>query len=304
MQSYTINSRAHTLVDTLSKDIHFEKDKNYLFELSSLSLVHLLGEKSATFLQGQVTADVMSLTNSKVLPAALCNLKGRIMSLLDIIAWRGISIIASKDMESNLRLALEKVAMFSRVQLHTIEDIAIYGFYCQDPKALLPVDEKFQIDNACSYVLIEKSKKQAFIAPFLEQKTLKGSLAWHTLQLSHQKIHLYPETEGLFLPHRLDLHKTEAISFTKGCYKGQEIIARTQYLAKTKYEMCFFTIQTEEALRSGLNIYDANTQSVIGELIDYAPLSPNTFIIATSMLIERPSLYQIEGHTKPVLLIK
>ena len=57
---------------------------------------------------------------------------------------------------------------------------------------------------------------------------------WQQCDLAANVPHIYPNTIGLFTPHMLNLPAIGAVSFTKGCYTGQEIIARTEHLGKSK----------------------------------------------------------------------
>ncbi len=120
--------------------------------------------------------------------------------------------------------------------------------------------------------IVHADKAEAFCLPFIEKDQWSGSLIWHTLRLYNAQIEIYPESRGLFLPHRLGLHKTQYISFNKGCYKGQEIIARTHYKATLKHELKLHIITTDEKLYSGQKLFKVNESAESGELIDYAPL--------------------------------
>ncbi|MFI4919923.1 MAG: tRNA-modifying protein YgfZ, partial [Legionellales bacterium] len=130
-----------------------------------------------------------------------------------------------------------------------------------------------------------------------------GSLTWNTLRLKHKQINIYPESRGLFLPHRLDLHLTNYISFNKGCYKGQEIIARTHYKATLKHELKIFEIQTNETIYSGQKLLSLTQETEVGELIDYSYLHNNRYLIAVSMLKETAPLVVLEGQNKTTPLL-
>jgi folate-binding protein YgfZ len=129
-----------------------------------------------------------------------------------------------------------------------------------------------------------------------------GSLTWHTLKLYQKQIDIYPESRGLFLPHRLGLHLSQYISFDKGCYKGQEIIARTHYRATLKHELKTYIIRTEHPLYSGQKLYNVNEETEIGELIDYSMLGDNTYLIAVSIFKAPVLATRFEGQSNSVQL--
>jgi hypothetical protein len=90
------------------------------------------------------------------------------------------------------------------------------------------------------------------------------------------------------------------LSFNKGCYKGQEIIARTHYRAKLKHTLKLFYINTTEPLQSGQKFYDIKTHLEIGELIDYCPLENHRFLIAASMIFDHSMSVHFEEHNTDI----
>ena len=121
---------------------------------------------------------------------------------------------------------------------------------------------------------------------FQQLDLLQDEASWHMARLEHGDIQIYPESRGLFLPHRLGLHNTGYLSFDKGCYKGQEIIARTHYRAKLKHGMKIFTMQTTDTLRPGLRLMTEDGTRELGELVDFCPIDNQTFMLAASMLLD------------------
>lgn len=310
---YMINSRPYTQNEGL-----IENDKNYLFDLSYLSNLTLSGERAAEFLQGQVSCDIRKVTSETIQQGLMCNLQGRVLSIFDVIDWHGLKMVLPKDLLSLTQSALNKTALLSRVQLSMESPYHIYGFCLRNPKDLLPdniplPDESLRLTglgHACCYslgkgfylLLINQDQAQTLTQPFTAKQQLRGSLAWHFLQLKQKNIQIYPNTRGLFLPHRLDLHLSGYISFDKGCYKGQEIIARTHYRAKLKHGLRIFTINTTEPLNAGKKLFDRSGKSELGELVDYCPIDGNRYLIAISILNEHPEHILIESHTSPVEL--
>ena len=81
---------------------------------------------------------------------------------------------------------------------------------------------------------------------------------------------IYPETSEKFLPHDINLPLLNGVSFSKGCYTGQEIIARVQYRGKSKKHLSRIRFTTEKSLRRGENIEE-------GTLVDYVQTGYNTY---------------------------
>jgi tRNA-modifying protein YgfZ len=320
MVMYEINSRQLVASAPLSSELKYEPTKNYLFDLSYLRCLRLLGERAQEFIQGQISCDVREVSIKQMRQGAFCNLKGRVLALLDVLNCNGnsIDLILPNDLLADTQVSLAKTAMFSRVSLRQVNDYQILGFYLQNDNDTIPFDlkltnapyEVISSEKYCCYCLgrgfyiflVMAEEFENVRERFREKSQWKGSLAWHALQLQQKRIEIYPESRGMFLPHRLGLQLSGYLSFNKGCYKGQEIIARTHYRAKLKHELKVFTIETCEPLRSGLKVFSNTIE--IGELVDFCPIGEGRFIISISVLFEHPSEVLIEGHEVPVKLGK
>ena len=318
--THLINSRHLTTFNSSEPALKINKKNNYLFDLSYLSVIYIKGEKSQDFLQGQVTCDVRLVSDIQMIQGAQCNLKGRILSLFDIINWNGFKLVLPEDLSESTLVSLSKTAQLSRVSIQKNSSVKIFGFYLQNKDDLIP-NSAFLPDNVygqahgsdyCYYHLgngfyifiVESGVAQEFSRLFAEKNQILGSLTWHTLRLYEKQIEIYPESRGLFLPHRLDLHQTQYISFDKGCYKGQEIIARTHYRATLKHELNIYIINTEQNLYSGQKIFQPTADIEQGELIDYSPIGNDSYLIAVSILKNAAELVRFEGHDRTINMKK
>lgn len=307
---YLVNTREHTTFTTIQDELSLDPHKNYLFDLSYLSSLDLIGPRSGEFLQGQLSCDVRDVTPSQMRQGVMCNLKGRILALLDVVDWHGIHLIVPNDLLADTQASLAKTAAFSQVKLSPNSTCQVMGFYLQNHNDNILFDmplpiERYGVvynDHGCAYhlgngyyiVLISSSMASSLCEPFIQKNQWRGSLAWHVLQLRRLQVDVYPNSRGLFLPHRLGLHLSGYLNFNKGCYKGQEIIARTHYRAKLKHEMKRFTIQTNKPLQSGLKLISDAIE--VGELIDFCPINENEYLCAASVVLNCPTVCQLEGH--------
>ncbi len=317
--THQINSRTLTTFSPITQELQLNSGKNYLFDLPHLGALSINGDKAVEFLQGQLTADITKVDDVHMIQTAQCNLKGRILSLLDIVQWNELLLVTSKDMLAATQNSLAKTAMLSRVTMHEAQELAFFGFYMQNPEDIVPFSiflpkvlyGKSQGDGFCYYHLgegfyifiVRTDKSSALKQSFADKNQLLGSLTWHTLRLQHKQLTIYPESRGLFLPHRLNLQQTSYLSFEKGCYKGQEIIARTHYRATLKHELRLFIINCEHALFSGQKLLNRTEDIEQGELVDYSVLDTNRYLIAVSMLKTASLEVRLE-QTQDVLLLE
>lgn len=108
---------------------------------------------------------------------------------------------------------------------------------------------------------------------------------WHLANIKAGVATIYPQTTELFTPHMLNYPQLGAVSFDKGCYLGQEIIARTQYLGKTKRELKQINITAENSPNPGDKFFDENNVES-GIIVDAAQISPDQVEILVVALME------------------
>jgi folate-binding protein YgfZ len=176
--------------------------------LKSLSAFSIKGKDVRKFLQGQLTCDVNLLTPTKSLRAAHCNKEGRVTALYQLLEIDdAIVLITQRVLLAEAMKTLAHYGMFSKL---TWQDLSVsHKVYANDQGELMLTHAE---------QVIEASDDEQF---FYYQQILK------------KQAFLTPATVGKFLPQELAL-SDEALSFTKGCYLGQEIIARLHYLGKLK----------------------------------------------------------------------
>jgi folate-binding protein YgfZ len=100
-----------------------------------------------------------------------------------------------------------------------------------------------------------------------------------TAQATTDTAYIYPETSSMFLPHELNLDELGAISFNKGCYTGQEIIARMHYRGQLKNRLHRATLATNQAPVRGTDLHclHENSIQIGGKLVDYQIDANNRF---------------------------
>lgn len=318
--THLINNRALTTFKPLEEELVLLPHKNYLFDLSYLTVIDVEGNKAIDFLQGQLTCDLNAISDIQMIEGAQCNLKGRILTLMDIITWQGVKLVLPQDLQESTTNSLGKYALLSRVTLKKNSQFNIFGFYLQNHEDIIPDTGFFPnslyaqtyTNRSCSYhlgngfyiFLALADNAHAIQERFMKNDQFLGSLTWHTLRLFQQQIEIYPESRGLFLPHRLGLQQTPYISFNKGCYKGQEIIARMHYKATIKHQLKIYEMETEQKIYSGQKLLSEPGGTEVGELVDFSILKSGRYLIAVSILKEAEQTVFLEGHNQPVELTK
>lgn len=172
---------------------------------TGFSRTTLQGADAEKFLQGQVTVDVSKLDAAHYQTTAICDLKGRIHFgiWLKRYSAESIEVVVANDQLDNLQAHIKKYGAFSKFTLEAAE--AVY-FAIEDAKATFShTDQNVSVDQ-------------------WQQTAIAQGQAW-----------ISAATSGLFQPQELRLHQRGGVNYDKGCYLGQEIIARLWFRAKPKH---------------------------------------------------------------------
>lgn len=289
---YFSNIRDYSLFHPIAEELQLNQEQNYFFDLSYLSILDVTGDNAQNFLQGQISADINKLTQNNMIKGALCNLKGRVISLMDVIEYQGLKLVLPDDLIELVTKDLSKPAMFSRVKFNKNTEYKIFGCYYPNKEQKIAINlpqspfEVTHTENYCAYnydndlylIIIQPDFQDFFNS--LNNENIRGSLCWHYLRIKQKLVEIYPTTSGLFLPHKIDLHLNDYLSFDKGCYKGQEIIARMHYKAKSKYQLQLHK-HNDNNIVLGENL-KSNDTNIAGEVVDYVTLPDNTYLVITS----------------------
>ena len=173
------------------------------------------GKDPATFLQGQLTCDVTLCSTTSAILGALCNRKGRIISHLWL--WQSgesFCMLLPEALIEHVLHALKPAAMLSRI---TMAPMNAPGLSLNTPNATIHLAQPLH-----EWAMGSNAQQPTDVA------------AWEQALFKHGMVAITQATTETFTPHMLHYPKLDAVSFSKGCYLGQEIIARTEYLGKTK----------------------------------------------------------------------
>lgn len=229
-----------------------ELPDNYLIALTNCSAISLTGEEQSSYLQGQVTCDVNSLEQSLLLHGAHCNAKGKVFSCFRLFNRNNTHLLfqPKSTIDSSIN-ELKKFGVFAKVDITECENLAFFALvgaqaveilkskFGQTPDGLSPVVQYesttiVYISGATDrYLLIDEIAKidelvGSFKLPIFSQPV------WNLLEILEGIPCLTEKTNGEFVPQMLNMQAIKGISFTKGCYLGQETVARMQYLGKNK----------------------------------------------------------------------
>ncbi len=247
------------------------------------------GVDSKKFLQGQLTCDMESVTAQRGHFAAHCNRQGQVIATFYIyLRAEAYYLHLPTPSAPILQKALQQYAKFSKVSIELVSSdllsIGIIG--TNSTKALRlclglePPVERQQCFCETLYVHRVPGEVERFVCTGnisalinLWQELLmhKGvpstENVWHWYDIQAFLAHIRPKTSALFTPHAIALPEHQGVSFTKGCYTGQEIVARMHYLGRGKRKLSHITRNTDHSYSPGDVLLDENHKPV-GMVLD------------------------------------
>ncbi len=286
-----------TLLNTLSPGLTaqlqspaYTPEIGYLSCLTEFETLNITGPDRLTFLQGQMTCDFTTI-GGKLLIGANCNLKGRASATfyaIDNTANETTQLILPTGQATYLKGLLDKYALFSKAELSAEnEEQVVIGLIGEQSLAItgiasLESNQSVNIaqgnvsrvnDTNLFLCIINTELAQQWINAISENTTTDKSLViahqniWNQQQIASGISHVTTTCQDLFIPQELNYDLIDGISFTKGCYKGQEIIARLHYRGSYKQRTCRFQCKTDAEPMPGTSIYSKNTDQPCGQVV-------------------------------------
>jgi folate-binding protein YgfZ len=290
---------------------------NVLCDLNHLGLLEISGADAVPFLQGQVTNDVKLLLGqdnvSNAHYTAYCNPKGRMLALFLAFAHRNNQLGDHLHLQFNRALLepimkrLKMYVMRSKVEIKDVSE-SIIKFGINGPQALsilassvaktptqdyelvsldnVAVLKLPSIGNHARFEIFTDAENAPLIWNALKSKTQSvGKHCWDWLEIQAGIPDIEPATQEQFVPQMLNLDILNGINFKKGCYTGQEIVARTHYLGSVKRRTYLTSIDASEKPNAGDKVLDA-TQNEVGKIVRVAPNLSNGYDALIEMRID------------------
>ncbi len=289
-------------------NVHISRDdianRTITTPLNSLAVIEVSGADAQAFLQGQFSNDVSAhVENSSMhpphpphplptqLPAQLnayCNPKGRALALIQLVfhADQFLLFVPNK-LAAQLVMRLKMFVMRDAVNIE-IKPMALLGVINGDGgddnnNSIIPDHiQRIKIDGVVprQILLGNQEELNAIACAYQETQTQSDDAPWRLVDILSGIPQIYPQTVELFIPQMINLELIGGISFTKGCYPGQEIIARLRYLGKVKQRMFIGTVTDLENINPGTPIHLTNTEQKSGVIVDASRTGAHEYTIS------------------------
>ncbi len=260
-----------------------------LCDLSHLGLIAVYGEQAAEFLQNMLSNDIEQVTDSRSQLNSLCTQKGRMLSNFRIFK-RGDTYYIRMPREL-LEATLKRLQMFVLMTRVTLEEAsnALVRFGYSGPEATKELstylsDIPSEIDDVTQtsgvtlirvpgtlprYEIYGELESMESLWNHLNVRSAPvGHDAWALLDILAGIPTVYAATSEAFVPQMTNMQLINGVSFKKGCYPGQEIVARMQYLGKLKRRMYLLEVEGNAIPAPGDEITSGDAAQPVGQIVD------------------------------------
>jgi folate-binding protein YgfZ len=265
--------------------------------ITDLGLIALDGEESANFLHNQLTNDVEHLGLDEARLAGYCSPKGRLLA--SFLMWRSASTIflqLPRDIQPAVQKRLSMFVLRAKTKLSDATELpanqAAIGLGGGLAEAVLqtwfdtlPAKPFAKLDHplgtlvrvadafgAPRYQWLMSAETAQTVAPVLADKlAIGGADAWHLADIHAGIPQIAKATQEQFVPQMVNFELLGGVNFKKGCYPGQEIVARSQYLGKLKRRTTLVSI-ADPAAAAGAEVFaTADPLQPCGMIVNAAP---------------------------------
>jgi folate-binding protein YgfZ len=246
----------HALVSDfgdIGAELAAARDATVISPLAHLGLIEFTGDDARSFLHNQLTTDINHLEPGAAQHSAWCTAKGRMLaSFLLYRTDSGVRALLSADLLAATRKRLQMFVLRAKVTIADLssshEAIGLAGpnaaaalTHAGLPAPAGPLEAAafadgmvIRLDATRYAIVVASAAAPALWSRLAEQAQAAGTPAWHWLDIQAGLPLITDATREAFIPQMTNFDKIGGVSFHKGCYPGQEIVARTQYLGKVK----------------------------------------------------------------------
>lgn len=267
--------------------------------LDDLAVLRASGADAADFLHGQLTQDIAGLPPGRARLAAYCTPKGRVLATLIILRdpdnEESLLALVKADIAAPLVKRLSMFVLRAKAKLE-VSDLKVLGISTA-PKNSDSTVSLTPPANGATWSVVKDAQGIWINAPAADASEQRWWLitpghdpapasssqqdAWKAADIEAGLPWIETATQDVFIPQTLNLDLIDGVNFTKGCYPGQEVVARSHYRGIVKRRMAYGVADTTDEIPvAGTDIYDAERpESPSGRVINAAARAGQTHLL-------------------------
>ena len=218
------------------------------YELKNRALVRISGIDAEAFLQNQLSNDISNLEDSNIQFNAYCQHQGKMIALFWVMRFENSFLLSFPiDLLEKIITRLQMFVIMSEVN---IEDVS--KRFMQIGLLNEANSEGYLINERMSFLIASKKS--------VRDEIMTDEDEWTKACIDYSIPEVYLKTSEKLVPQMLNLDIDEfGVNFSKGCYPGQEVVARLHYLGEAKRRLFSFTSESE--MKVGDNLYCASSKA-------------------------------------------
>ena len=267
------------------------KSETILATLSHFGLLRFSGDDARPFLHSQLSCDVSGLESGQARYGSYNTPQGRMLA--SFLLWRHGADYWMQLPRSLCDPVRKRLAMYilrSKVKVNDVSDAHVLFGLAGAPAAQLlarvfgqaPDQSLFllhaknasvlRLDDYRFEIVASPARADSIRAEFATDVTPAGAALWDRTNIRAGIPYITPATQEQFVPQMANLDLIGGVSFDKGCYPGQEIVARMHYLGKLKQRMYLANIVGSDAPQAGDKLYSPSLgEQAVGQIVNAAP---------------------------------
>ncbi len=305
-------------------------DAPLLIGLADRRVIEVSGSEAGAFLQAILTQDILALDDHAATFSALCNAKGRALGLLRVVRHEGrFFVITRADIAESLQKRLQMYVLRRDVDLRPANRWVALGVMLpaparcpfDDPAACevierlvrqkgeedaprwpADVDEQGRlflredIDGTCRIAILGEYDRMAPLVEQASEASLTFPAVWDRAEIEDRLPEVNAQTVEHYVPQWINLDELGAFSLKKGCYPGQEVIARMHYLGKPNRRLFAGHVLALDSPAPGTPVETADGTPA-GEVVRSAPLPDDSGsrVLVVIKLKHRHDALRIDG---------
>ena len=260
---------------------------HFAAELSQYGMLSCTGDEARAFLHAQLTSDVAGLGADSARRAGWCSAKGRLLATFLVIPHEGGYLLQlSRDLAAPVAKRLAMFILRAKVKLADASSewtqLGIWGPSAIERLRLLGFDEplaELGVARSAGALAVRLAAQRFLVAVPVAQRAAAlaglddaGPGAWALQEIRAGQPMVVQATQDQFVPQMVNLERLGAVDFHKGCYPGQEVVARTQYRGVLKRRMVRARVTGAAAPAADVFAEDAPGQAS-GSVVNAAPVA-------------------------------
>lgn len=279
----------------------------YYSPLTHETLLQVQGPDAATFLQGQATCDVREVDAGRARPAAWCTPQGRMLAdfLLVSLGPERFGLRLGAEIAAGTAERLGKYIVFSKASIEPLADWRVFACWGESAGAALQAlagdlprerhgavgGEGFclvQVDGAGEQFefYLDTSARRDLVEALAAELEEASPARWRTLRIEAGAARVEATTVDTFLPQALDFDLAGHVNFRKGCYTGQEVVARLHYRGTPKRRLYRAEATTDTPPAAGEVVCTGDGGKSVGNVVNAEAGPGGTVVMLVSLAVK------------------